>query len=89
MDQSAWGSLADQGAAFGLMVLFISGFVRGWWITGREAERERQDAIERLAEMRADRDFWRSAADRAGGLAETAVAAPAPRRRRSPNAETR
>ena len=89
MDQSAWGSLADQGGALGIAMVMITGFVRGWWVTGREAERDRQDAIARLAEMRADRDYWRSAADRAGGLAETAVAPAAPRRRRAPDAENR
>ncbi len=88
MDPADWGPIADQAGVVALMILFVSGFVRGWWITGREAEQQRRDAIERLEELRDDRDYWRQAADRAGGLAESAVeSAPAPeRRRRTSNA---
>lgn len=90
MDPATWGPLADNGGVVALMAIFVTGFVRAWWVPWWVAERDRLLAAERLEEMRRDRDYWRQAADRAGGLAEsateTAAVATAPRRRRTPDA---
>ena len=41
---------------------FVGGLLRGWWVLGREYE-----------VMRADRDYWRTRADRGTQLAERAT----------------
>ena len=71
MEPATWGPLADQAGAVGALILFVSGFVRGWWITGREAAERERVATERLEEMREDRDYWRAAADRTGAAAQS------------------
>jgi hypothetical protein len=43
-------------------VAFISGLLRGWWVLGRE-----------YRAMMADRDYWRTRADRGTQLAERAT----------------
>ena len=62
---NAWSDLANQGPVVAVLLLFLGGFVKGWWVLGRE-----------YLAMREDRDYWRAAASRAAGLAETAVEAP-------------
>jgi hypothetical protein len=42
--------------------VFVTGLLRGWWVLGREFE-----------SMRADRDYWRTRADRGTSLAEKAT----------------
>ena len=46
----------------GLLVLFVIGQLRGWWVIGP-----------RFTEMKKDRDYWRSIALRALGVAEKAA----------------
>lgn len=68
---NGWADIANQGPLVALLLLFLGGFVRGWWVLGRE-----------YLAMRDDRDYWRQAADRAAGMAETAIDTPSARPQR-------
>ena len=54
MDPALIDSLADVGFAGGLILILIGGY-RGWWRYGPQVDRI-------IADLVADRDFWRSMA---------------------------
>ncbi|HBY45324.1 MAG TPA: hypothetical protein DEU95_06360 [Chloroflexi bacterium] len=57
-----WADLGKEGPIVAALLGFIGGLLRGWWVLGREHE-----------ELRRDRDYWREAANRAAGIAETPI----------------
>ena len=61
MDQ-AWRDLLSQGPLVAMLIFFLYGFWRGWWVFGREFENLRESAGE-----------WKSKAERATDLAEKSV----------------
>lgn len=65
---STWADIANQGPMVALLLLFLMGFVRGWWVTWREHK-----------VLMDDRDYWRQAANRAAGIAETVIDVPGSR----------
>lgn len=55
--------------AIGVLVFFIFGLVRGWWVMKSQHE----DTKAYCAEMREDRDKWKEAALRGTDIAERSV----------------
>ena len=62
MTPADWGDIASQGITSALLVLFITGLTRQWWVLGRE-----------YIAMKEDRNYWRDAAQRGLNLADTAL----------------
>ena len=62
--------IVDLGVAGGVILLLIGGF-REWWVYGPQHRRI-------VADLTADRDFWRTTALRSLGVAKAAVTKPAP-----------
>lgn len=65
MDPALIRAIADAGMVTGLITILIGGY-REWWVYGPSARRQIDD-------IRADRDFWRTAALRSTALAEKAT----------------
>lgn len=78
IDTAELVSRLDLVAVFALFILAGSvALARDWIVTGNRVkdlraahERETDELHDRLAEMRADRDYWRAAALRVVGAAE-------------------
>jgi hypothetical protein len=81
VDQTAWGTLGDQGGAIGALVFVVIALIRGWIVPGYVMARDREIEQERRDELRAEVAYWRDAANRAGGLAEAGVDAATSARR--------
>lgn len=64
-----WSTVANQGVAAAMFVLFITGLIRGYWVLGRELAA----AHEALERMREDRDFWREQWMQVHDTANTAI----------------
>ena len=69
MEWNAVAEAINKGGVIPMLIIFLAGFVREWWVFGRELKAER-----------ADKEFWRdraleadARAERAVGLAETVV----------------
>lgn len=55
--------------AIGVLVFFIIGLVRGWWVMKSQHEQLK----EHCSEMREDRDLWKTTALRGTDIAERSV----------------
>lgn len=76
-------SLIRDGGLTGLMLFFIIGGFRGWWIFGPLHDRITTIYETRYSELVADRDYWRSIAIEALQTAHEGVGL-AERRRKTP-----
>ncbi len=70
--------LLDVGLS-GLLILVLIGGFREWWVYGPAHKRTVAELHQRLKDLGADRDFWRTAALRGTKIAEKAVESAAAR----------
>jgi hypothetical protein len=52
-----------DGGVIGLLLFFVYGGMKEWWVFGTHFRSLRTESEARLTELRDDRDYWRSIAE--------------------------
>lgn len=62
MDPTELLNIVRDGGIIGVLIIFLVGGMRGWWVFGRHHDESMRQAAAHLDQMRQDRNFWRDLA---------------------------
>lgn len=62
MTPTEWDLVLKQGIPFALVIVFIMGLVREWWVMGTQHREMKRGYEERLADISEERDRYRELA---------------------------
>jgi len=57
-----WVDVIERAGVAGVLIMFLFGGARGWWVFGRHHTEAMEAWKERFEDMEQDRDYWRDVA---------------------------
>lgn len=57
-----WIDVIERAGVAGVLIMFLVGGYRGWWVYGRQHNEAMEAWKARFEEMKEDRDYWRDVA---------------------------
>jgi hypothetical protein len=70
---NTWVEVIQGGGLVAALLMAIYGNIKGWWISGKQHDKDLLERDKQLAKAEQDRDWWRDFAMRSIMTAETAV----------------